>query len=62
MPVKTGEDKITQVEDGELFDFDDEVEPILGVLVKKTLEQSRMEVLEEEELKIMREQQVFWFS
>jgi hypothetical protein len=37
--------------------FDDEVEPILSVLCGKTLEASRMEVLEEEELREMREQQ-----
>lgn len=39
------------------FDFDEEVEPMLNVLLLKTLEQAQMEVLEEEELKIMREQQ-----
>ena len=45
------------MEDNELFLFDDEVEPILSVLCGKTLELSRMEVLEEEELREMREQQ-----
>ena len=39
--MKTGVDAATQVEDGELFDFDAEVEPILEVLVGKTLEQVR---------------------
>ena len=50
--------KATQIFDGdhELFDFEKEVEPMLNVLVLKTLEQARMEVLEEEELKIMKEQ------
>jgi hypothetical protein len=43
-----------QIEDNDLFDFDGEVEPILTVLCGKTLEHSRMEVLEEEELKEMR--------
>jgi len=52
--MKTGVDAETQVEDGELFDFDAEVEPILEVLVGKTLEQSMMEVMEEEELSNMR--------
>ena len=37
------------------FNFDDDVEPILSVLCGKTLEISRMEVLEEEELREMRE-------
>jgi len=36
-----------------LFDFDYEVEPLLNVLCGRTLEISRMEVLQEEELKIM---------
>merc|ERR1719269_437472 len=57
IPMKTGIDAETQVEDGELFDFDAEVEPILEVLVGKTLEQSMMEVMEEEELANMREHQ-----
>jgi radial spoke head protein 3 len=56
-PRKFGVDKETQVLDGELFDFDIEVAPILQVLMNKTLEQARMEVLEEEELKLMKEQQ-----
>ena len=51
MPRKRGVDKKTLVEDNELFLFDDEVEPILSVLCGKTLEVSRMEVLEEEELR-----------
>ena len=57
MPQKTGEDRETQIWDGELFHFDYEVEPILQVLVGKTLEQGRMEVLEEEELRVMRQEQ-----
>ena len=47
----------TLVEDNELFIFDNDVEPILSVLCGKTLEQARMEVLEEEELRVMKEQQ-----
>ena len=56
MPAKEN-CKATQIFDGdvELFDFEKEVEPMLNVLVLKTLEQARMEVLEEEELKIMKE-------
>ncbi len=57
MPQKTGEDRETQIWDGELFNFDYEVEPILQVLIGKTLENGRMEVLEEEELRIMKEEQ-----
>ena len=41
----------------QLFDFDVEVKPILEVLVGKTLEQSLLEVMEEEELANLRAQQ-----
>lgn len=57
VPQKTGLDAITQIENGDLFDFDFEVEPILEVLVGKVLEQGLMEVLEEEELSAMRAHQ-----
>merc|ERR1719359_2708940 len=42
MPAKIGVDIDTQIEDGDLFDFDVECEPVLEVLVGKTLEQSMM--------------------
>jgi len=57
VPQKTGEDATTQIDAGDLFDFDFEVEPILEVLVGKVLEQGLMEVLEEEELAAMRAHQ-----
>jgi hypothetical protein len=41
----------------QLFDFDLEVEPILDVLVGKTVEHALTEVLEEEELESLRAQQ-----
>ncbi|NXS55111.1 RSPH3 protein, partial [Brachypteracias leptosomus] len=50
IPAKTGKDVATQIEEGELFDFDVEVKPILEVLVGKTIEQALLEVMEEEEL------------
>ena len=40
-----------------MFDFDIEVKPILEVLVGKTIEQSLIEVMEEEELANLRRQQ-----
>jgi hypothetical protein len=43
-------------DDHELFNFDIEVEPMLNILIQKTLEQARMTVLEEEETKIIRMQ------
>ena len=45
IPQKRGADVETQIEDGDLFDFDYEVEPILEVIVGKTLEQGLMEVV-----------------
>jgi hypothetical protein len=68
VPKPSGDSKATQIQDGDLFDFDLEVgafggtaqipcdtrraaEPILDVLVGKTLDRALMEVLEEEELK-----------
>lgn len=57
MPAKIGVDIETQIEEGDLFDFDVECEPVLEVLVGKTLEQAMMEVLEEEELESLRRHQ-----
>lgn len=52
VPRKTGVDRSTQVEClSDLFIFDDEVEPMLNVIVSKTLEQALFEVEREEELK-----------
>jgi len=41
---KSGTDAETQIAPGDLFDFDFEVEPLLEVLVGKTLEQGLLEV------------------
>ena len=57
IPIKRGVDKKTLVEDNELFVFDREVRPLLTALCGKTLEIAQMEVLEEEELRTMKEQQ-----
>jgi len=48
--------KHTQIdgEDPELFHFDSSVESMLIVLCNKTLEQARMEVLEEEEMRVLK--------
>ncbi|XP_012056616.1 PREDICTED: radial spoke head protein 3 homolog [Atta cephalotes] len=54
---KVGQDACTQIEPGELFDYDTEVQPILEVLVGKTIEQALIEVLEEEEISALKEQQ-----
>ncbi|KAK5852804.1 hypothetical protein PBY51_006643 [Eleginops maclovinus] len=57
IPAKSGKDVETQIEEGELFDFDREVQAVLEVLVGKTVEQSLEEVMEEEELACLRAQQ-----
>lgn len=57
IPAKTGVDVATQILEGDLFDFNIEVRPILEVLVGKTIEQSLLEVMEEEELADLRKQQ-----
>ena len=57
MPAKLGTDASTEICEGELFDFDAEVVPLLEVLIGKTLEMSMLEVLEEEELRALRERQ-----
>ena len=49
-PKKTGRDVYTQVQDNELFSFDREVQPIIEVVVTKTLEQAVIEIEEEEEI------------
>ena len=57
VPAKNGNDAETQIEAGDLFDFDLEVTPILDVLVGKTLEVAMLELMEEEELAAIRKQQ-----
>ena len=49
--------KGTQIFDGdpELFNFDQEVEPMLNTLLEKTLDQAQFEVYEEEELSIIKQ-------
>jgi len=61
-PQKTGVDVTTQVEDGDLFVFEVEVDPILDVIVNKTLEQSLMEVDEEHELEQMKLFKEEWYK
>ena len=55
--AKTGQDMFTQIMPGDLFDFDLEVEPILEVLVGKTLHVAMLELMQEEELEAIRLQQ-----
>lgn len=55
VPRPSGESKSTSIAEGDLFDFDLEVEPILEVLVGKVLDYGLMEVLEEEELRALQQ-------
>lgn len=55
--AKTGYDVETQILPGDLFDFDAEVQPILEVLVGKTLHVAMLELMQEEELEAIRTQQ-----
>jgi hypothetical protein len=59
IPKKRGIDATTQIEqEDNLFDFDFEVEPLLDVLIGKTMEMSLMEVEEEEEIRAIKERRV----
>lgn len=55
--AKIGIDASTEIIDGELFDFDQEVQPILETLIGRTLQQALTEVIHEEEIAELREQQ-----
>ncbi|CAL1261049.1 unnamed protein product [Larinioides sclopetarius] len=58
LPAKSGPDVATQIYPGELFDFDEEVEPILEALVGQTLEQALIEIMAEEELAVLSDLQI----
>lgn len=51
VPDEEGKTKATQIFEGDrdLFDFENEVEPVLQVLVGKSIEHARIEVIEEYE-------------
>ena len=55
LPQKLGKDVGTQIWDDDLFDFDRDVQPLLTVICGKTLEQSMLELEQEEELENLRE-------
>jgi len=57
IPAKNGMDIATQILEGDLFDFDVEVKPVLEVLVGKVSEQALLEVMEEDELAQYRSRQ-----
>ncbi|KAL3281300.1 hypothetical protein HHI36_004511 [Cryptolaemus montrouzieri] len=55
--LKKLQDEETQIFPDDLYDFEEEVEPVLEVLVGKTIESALIEILEEEELAALKEQQ-----
>ena len=55
IPQKIGKDQGTQIMDGDLFNFDEDVKPLLTVIVGKTLEQSLLEIGQEDEIATLRE-------
>jgi hypothetical protein len=58
IPKTSGLEISTQIEVGDLFDFDAEVEPILEVIVGRALEESIMEISRERELGRLRSSQM----
>jgi len=60
VPKPQGEDKGTLIDEMEMFDFEASVEPILQVLIGKSMEQGLLEILQEEELKVLKAQRVQW--
>ena len=59
-PQKLGKDISTQILDGELFSFDRDVQPLLTVVVGKTLEQSLLEIEQEDEIASLREAKLMY--
>ncbi|KAH3756625.1 flagellar radial spoke protein [Pelomyxa schiedti] len=60
-PTKTGVDQTTQIEPQEaelLFNFDRDIGPVVDSIVGRTLQQALLEVLEEEELKALRQHRI----
>jgi len=55
VPQKIGRDVGVQIEDGDLFNFDSDVQPLLIVLSGKVIEQALLELHEEEEIKNLRD-------
>jgi hypothetical protein len=59
---KSGMNVATQIYEGDLFVFDFEVQPILEVIVGKTLEQALTEVKKEDELAAIRAHRISSFD
>ena len=60
LPQKLGKDEATQIMDGDLFDFDKDVQPLLTVVVGKTLEQSMIELEQEQEIENLKQAKLMY--
>lgn len=60
VPKPQGQDAETWIEELEMFDFESSVEPVLEVLVGKSMEQGLMEVVQEEEIKVLNTHKEEW--
>ena len=60
LPQKLGKDEATQIMDGDLFDFDKDVQPLLTVVVGKTLEQSMLELEQEQEIENLKQDKLMY--
>lgn len=57
IPAKIGIDAATEIEDGDLFQFDEEAQPLIDALVDSVLEISVLEVAHEQEVSAIRKRQ-----
>jgi len=64
IPNEEGHGKATQIFDGDhdLFDYENEVEPVLQVLVGKSIEHARIEVIEEYEARVLKAHKKKWLQ
>ena len=60
LPQKLGKDTETHILDGELFNFDRDVQPLLTVLEGKALEQSLLEIEKKDEIANLREAKLIY--
>lgn len=60
VPKPSGKDMGTWIQETDLFEFDLNVEPLLEVLIGKGMEQGVLEVLAEEDVKVLEERNLRW--
>ncbi|KAK9870632.1 hypothetical protein WA026_008194 [Henosepilachna vigintioctopunctata] len=60
--LRESHDEETQIIPGDLYDFEEDIQGALDILVGKTIESALIEILEEEELAALKEQQRRFFE